>query len=102
MITGLPMRNFGKCRLCGRWNARHKHHFMSGRNRYLRPGQKNDAGVMQKLINLCPMCHNNVHNLPADKFHLKYTVPKSDYLYTSKQLDINGLPVLSIGGNKCR
>ena len=85
--------NLGCCELCGIWGARHKHHFMSGRNRRLKTGQRNDAGVRQRIIKLCPKCHDAVHGLPADKFHLKYAIPKSKFLYTSKPLDINGLPV---------
>ena len=99
MKKTMPMHNFGKCELCGRWSARHKHNFMSGRNRQLKPGQRNEIGAKQRIINLCAACHNDVHSLTAEKFHLKYAVSKSNYLYTSKRLDINGLPIMSIGGN---
>jgi hypothetical protein len=92
----LPMRNFVHCLCCGRWTACHKHHFLGGRNRSLKPGEKNEAGVKQRIVDLCSECHNDVHSISADRFFEKYRKPKTEFLYSSKSV----MPIMAINSRE--
>lgn len=70
------------CELCFR-PATDKHHFIPGANRNCTEYK----GIKQRLLNLCRMCHTDVHSLNKDKFAKKYGKDRGAYIYQSVKLD---------------
>jgi len=77
------------CELCESRVATDLHHYLPGASRDIPVGEADGAGRIQKLIQLCRECHNDVHSLPAEKFITKHRKAKKKFIRINHNVEMS-------------